>query len=75
LTSATDEPELEAIVKFWGHAYTFSHDPRHFPDEPYAAHRKDGTGTTLRTATLAGLLDAVKDDAASRHPLTTREAP
>jgi hypothetical protein len=65
LTSATDAPELEAIVKFWGHAYTFSHDPRAHPDKPYAAHRKDGQGT-IRAATPALLLDAIKDDANAR---------
>jgi hypothetical protein len=61
-TSAT---ELEAIVRFWGHAYTFSHHPDTYPDEPYAASRKDGNGTS-RAATPALLLDAIKDDAAAR---------
>jgi len=61
MDSATDAPELEAIVRFWGHKYTFSHDPRKHPDKPYAAHRKDGTGT-LRAATPALMLDAIKDD-------------
>jgi len=65
LTSATDEPELEAIVKFWGHAYTFSHRPDIYPAKPYAARRKDGQGT-IRAATPALLLDAIKDDAAAR---------
>ncbi len=61
MDSATDAPDLERIVRFWGHKYTFSHDPREHPDEPYAAHRKNGTGT-LRAATPPLLLDAVKDD-------------
>jgi hypothetical protein len=34
-----------------------------------------GTGITIRAATPALLLDAIKDDAASRHPLTAGEAP
>jgi hypothetical protein len=59
--SATDTPELEAVVRFWGHKYTFSHDPGNYPDMPYAAHRRDGTGT-LRAATPSLLLDAIKDD-------------
>jgi hypothetical protein len=36
MTSATDATELEAIVRFWGHAYTFSHDPDQHPDKPDA---------------------------------------
>jgi hypothetical protein len=71
--SATDAPELETIIRFWGHAYTFSHDPDTHPGEPYAAHRKDGKGT-LRAATPALLLDAIKDDAAAR-PFTTGGTP
>jgi hypothetical protein len=71
-TSATDATELEAIVRFWGHAYTFSHDPEEHPVEPYAARRRDGQGT-IRAATPALLLDAIKDDAAAR-PLTTGDA-
>ena len=69
MTSATDAPELESIVRFWGHAYTFSHDPGTCPGKPYAARRRDGQGT-IRAATPALLLDAIKDDAAAR-PLTT----
>jgi hypothetical protein len=69
MTSVTDATELEAIVRFWGHAYTFSHDPGTCPGEPYAARRKDGQGT-IRAATPALLLDAIKDDAAAR-PFTT----
>lgn len=65
MNSATDAPELEAVVKFWGHAYTFSHDPGEYPDKPCAARRKDGQGT-IRAATLALLLDAIKDDLATR---------
>jgi hypothetical protein len=65
MDSATDAPELEAIVRFWGHAYTFSHDPDAHPGKPHAAHRKDRPGT-LRAATLALLLDAIKDDLATR---------
>jgi hypothetical protein len=73
LTSTTDAPELEATVKFWGHACTFSHDPGHFPASPYAAHRKDGQGT-IRAATPALLLDAIKDDAEARPFTTTGDA-
>jgi hypothetical protein len=69
MTSATDAPELETIERFWGHAYTFSNDPADYPDEPYAARRRDGQGT-IRAATQALLLDAIKDDAAAR-PFTT----
>jgi hypothetical protein len=65
MTSTSDAPELEAIVRFWGHAYTFSHDPAQDPAKPYAARRKDGQGT-IRAATPADLLDAIKDDAATR---------
>ena len=65
MTSATDATELEAIVRFWGHAYTFSHDPDQHPDKPYSAHRKGGQGT-IRAATPALLLDAIKDDANAR---------
>jgi hypothetical protein len=65
MTSATDDPGLEAIVRFWGHACTFSHDPGQFPDKPYAAHRKDGR-ETIRAATPGELLDAIKDDASAR---------
>jgi hypothetical protein len=69
MDSSTDAPELESIVRFWGHKYTFSHDPNAYQDKPYAAHRKDGTGT-LRAATPALLLDAIKDDAAGHAPVT-----
>jgi hypothetical protein len=69
MNSAPDVPELEAIARFWGHAYTFSHDPGTCPGKPYTARRKDGKGT-IRAATLALLLDAIKDDAAAR-PFTT----
>jgi hypothetical protein len=72
MDSATDAPGLEAIVRFWGHAYTFSHDPGEHPGEPYAARRKDGQGT-IRAATPALLLDAIKDDAGTR-PFTTGDA-
>ena len=72
MDSATDAPELEAVVKFWGHAYTFSHDPEEHPEKPYAARRRDGQGT-IRAATPALLLDAIKDDAGAR-PLTTGDA-
>jgi hypothetical protein len=63
--SATSAPELQAIQRFWGHAYTLSHDPDGHPAQPHAAHRKDGQGT-IRAATPALLLDAIKDDAAAR---------
>lgn len=57
--------QWEAIVRCWHTVYTFSHDHDGHPDEPLAAHRMDGQGT-LRAATPAALLDAIKDDAASR---------
>ena len=72
MTSATDAPELEAVVRFWGHAYTFSHDPGEHPHEPYAAHRKDGQGT-IRAAAPKLLLDAINDDAGTR-PFTTGDS-
>jgi hypothetical protein len=65
MNSATDAPELETIARFWGHAYTLSHDPGTHPAEPYAACRRDEQGT-IRAATPALLLDAIKDDAATR---------
>jgi len=65
MNSATDATELGAIAQFWGHAYTFSHDPEDHPEKPYSAHRRDGQGT-IRAATPALLLDAIKDDAAAR---------
>ncbi|MGH3408049.1 MAG: hypothetical protein ACRDRJ_36945 [Streptosporangiaceae bacterium] len=65
MNSATGAPELEAITRFWGHAYTLSHDPGTCPGKPYAARRNDGKGT-IRAATPAHLLDAIKDDAAAR---------
>ena len=61
MSSATDAPELDAITEFWGHAYTFSHHPGEYPDKPYAAQPKRGAAT-LRAATPALLLDAIKDD-------------
>lgn len=67
MTSATDA-ELETITRFWSHAYTFSYDPAAHPDQPYAANRKDGNGT-IRAATPALLLAAIKDDAGTR-PVT-----
>lgn len=70
MDSVTDAPELENIVRFWGHAYTFSHDPDADPGKPYTATRRDGQGT-LRAATPALLLDAIKDDAAAR-PFTPK---
>jgi hypothetical protein len=73
MNSASDAPELESIVRFWGHAYTFSHDPENHPAEPYAAHRGDGQGI-IRAATPALLLDAIKDDAAAR-PFTATGNP
>ena len=65
MNSATNAPELETIARFWGHAYTFSHDPARHPGEPYAAHRQDNRGT-VRAATPVLLLDAIKDDVAAR---------
>jgi hypothetical protein len=67
MTNVTDAPELEAIERFWGHAYTFSQDPGTHPGKPYAACRKDGHGT-IRAASPALLLDAIKDDAAAQPP-------
>jgi hypothetical protein len=68
MTSAAGVTELETIARFWGHAYTFSHDPGTCPCKPYAARRKDGKGT-IRAAAPALLLDAIKDAAATR-PVT-----
>ena len=65
MNSATDATELGAIAQFWGHAYTFSHDSDTHPDQPFAAHRKDGNGT-IRAATPALLLDAIMDDTRTR---------
>jgi hypothetical protein len=65
MTSAIDAQEWEPIVKVWGTAYTFSHDSGGHSCEPYAACRKDGMGS-VRAASLAELLDAIKDDAAAR---------
>lgn len=65
MTSATGEPDVQDIARFWGHAYTFTHDPDDHPGQPHAAHRIDGKGT-IRAATPALLLDAIKDDAATR---------
>jgi hypothetical protein len=42
MNSAPDVPELEAIARFWGHAYTFSHDPGTCPGKPYTAPAKTG---------------------------------
>lgn len=72
MTSAND-PQWEAIIRNWAHAYTLSHDPRAAPDQRYSA-RPLGTEETLHAETPAGLLDAIKDHAAAR--LSTRqEAP
>jgi hypothetical protein len=71
-TTASDPQQTqawEAIIRTWGHAHTFSHDPDDHPGQPYAAHPKDGNGT-LRAATPALLLDAIKDNARTR-PHTT----
>jgi hypothetical protein len=40
-----DTQAWEAIIRTWGHAHTFSHNPDDHPDQPYAARRKDGNGT------------------------------
>jgi hypothetical protein len=61
LNSAPETTELDNIARFWGHAYTLHHDPGDHPAEPYSADRKDGKGT-VRAATPALLLDAIKDD-------------
>ena len=65
MTSTIDAQEWEPIVKVWGTAYAFSHDPGGHPCEPYAARRRDGKGT-IRAASRARLLDAIKDDASAR---------
>ena len=52
-------------MRFWGHAYTFEHDPGARSNERYAAYRRDGQGV-IRAASPAALLDAVKDDIAAR---------
>lgn len=64
MSSATD-PEWDAIVRTWAHAYTLSHDPDAAPSEQYTA-RPLGTDTALCAETPAELLDAIKDDAATR---------
>lgn len=63
--TAAGEPQWDEIVSAWGHAYTLSRDPGQFPDEPCAACRRDGFGT-IRAASPAVLLDAIKDDAIAR---------
>jgi hypothetical protein len=73
MTSTADAQEWDQILKVWGTAYTFSHDPGQHPAEAYAAHRTDGKGT-LRAPTPARLLDAIKDDAAARPFTTTLDA-
>jgi hypothetical protein len=75
MTGPTSDPEWEQIVRYWGDSYALSRDPDDRPADPYAARRMDGTGATIRAATPALLLDAVKDDAASRHTLTAGETP
>ena len=72
MTITPDAQEWEQIVKVWGTAYTFTHDPARHPAPPDAPPRKDGRGT-LRAASPAQLLDAIKDDAAAR-PFTTATA-
>ena len=61
----TPEVTVADIARFWGHEYTFSHDPDAHPDRPYAAERVDGQGT-VRASTPGHLLDAIKDDSAAR---------
>ena len=68
MTRTTDAHELKAISEFWGYTYTFSYADASHPDKPHGAHRVDGNGT-LRAATPALLLDAIKDDMAL-HPHT-----
>ncbi|HEX3963080.1 MAG TPA: hypothetical protein VHZ03_41675 [Trebonia sp.] len=63
--TATTGSEWDEIVTTWGHAYTLVHDPDAPPDERYTA-RPLRADTTLRAATPAALLDAIKDDAAAR---------
>jgi hypothetical protein len=64
MTSATD-PEWDAIIRTWGHAYILSHDPQAPPGHEYAA-QPTSPGGTLYAPTKAGLLDAIKDHAAAR---------
>lgn len=65
MTSTTDDTELKAIIRFWGHNYTITHDPDTHPGKPYTAHRKDRQ-PAIRAATPALLLDAIKDDTTTR---------
>jgi hypothetical protein len=65
MTATTGDPAWDEIVKTWGHAYALSHDPAAPASERYTA-RPLGTDATLRAASPAGLLDAIKDDAARR---------
>jgi hypothetical protein len=65
--NADEDRQWDAIVRCWGNAYSFSHDPGGHPGEPYAARRSDWQ-RTLRAATPAALLDAIKDDAVSAPP-------
>jgi hypothetical protein len=60
VTSEDGTLGLEKAEQSWGDKYAFSHDPDDH-DQPYAARRRDGQ-VTLRAATPALLLDAVKDD-------------
>jgi hypothetical protein len=70
----TEASELEAIIRFWRDTYSFSFDPARFPDQPYAAQRI-GRQRTIRAASPALLLDAIKDDdARARPPGPRREA-
>ena len=64
MTSASD-PEWDAIIRTWGHAYTLSHDPAAAPAQRYSACPQDA-GRALHAETPAELLDAIKDDAAAR---------
>jgi len=71
MTAATGNPQWEEITRAWGHAYTLTHRPAAAPGQQYTA-RPLGGGDTLHSDTPAGLLDAIKDDAAAR--LFTTEA-
>jgi hypothetical protein len=66
MTGTTSDPEWDQIVRFWADAYVLSIDPCSDPGRPYAARRRGAADESLRAATPAGLLDAIKDDAAAR---------
>jgi hypothetical protein len=64
MTAATGS-EWDEIVRTWGHAYILSQHPDADTSKRYAA-QPVGTDTVLTAETPAALLDAIKDDAATR---------